>query len=111
MIDCRTYEISNIRPLAGEVLVEILEPTVTAGGIHIPETFPRYLEDLERVKALDPPQAQEAIIRKIGPANGAPPDFVLGDRVIVDRRSGRTVNQPPRCLKLVRQWDVLAKFV
>lgn len=110
MIDCTTYKVSNIVPLRGQVLIEIVEPTVSPGGIAFPETYAHYIDE-DAAPRLDQPTHQEAIVRRIGWINENPFDFGIGDRVIVRRGAGRTVNQPPRRLKLVRAEDLLAVFV
>lgn len=107
-LDCTTYKVSNIVPLRGQVLIEIVEPTVSPGGIAFPETYAHYIDE-DDAPRLDQPTHQEAIVRKFGV--GTSVDCVNGDRVIVRRGAGRTVNQPPRRLKLVRAEDLLAVFV
>lgn len=109
MLDCTTYRVSNIVPLRGQVLIEIVEPATSPGGIAFPETYARYIDE-DDAPRLDQPTHQEAIVRKFGV--GTSVDCVNGDRVIVRRGAGRTVNQPPpRRLKLVRAEDLLAVFV
>lgn len=107
-MNCTTYQVSNIRPLPGEVLLEILEPTMTAGGIHLSQTYLRDPGDEPRMP--DHPQSHEAIVRKINPRDGKEIGFVIGDRVLVDRRSGHRIHQAPRALKLVPVDKVLAVF-
>ena len=98
-IDLRDYQVTNVKPLPGDVIVELqLDRTITDGGIHIPEDSRDY--------------PVEAIVRKMGPIDvDDPVDFVVGDRVIVPQRIGTVINQHPRHLKLVKASDILAVFV
>ena len=107
MIDCRTYRVTNLTPLRGQVLIEICEPPTSAGGIAFPETYRHQIDESQLSSGQPPPQ--EAIVRKVG-AHDVALDFGPGDRVIVRCNSGRVVNQPPRSLKLVSADDLLAVF-
>ena len=85
----------RIRPLTGQVLVEVL-PTDThsAGGIE----FPQHTQSPEEVQAShrrpEPPPPLTGIVREIGPwpklKNGMAvlPDFGIGARVIVRHNAG-----------------------
>jgi co-chaperonin GroES (HSP10) len=107
MIDCRTYRVTNITPLSNQVLIEVCDPPVSAGGIAFPEAYAVYIDEERR--SAGQPAPIEGVVRKIGAHNGEL-GFGLGDRVIVRRGAGRQLNQPPRTLKLVGVDDVLAVF-
>lgn len=98
-IDLRDYQVTNVKPLPGDVIVELqLAKAHSDGGIFIPEDERDY--------------PVEAIVRKIGPWDvDKPVEFVVGDRVIVPQRVGTVINQKPRCLKLVKASDIVGLFV
>jgi co-chaperonin GroES (HSP10) len=106
----------TIKPLTGQVLVEMLPPeTESAGGIVFPQ---RSRSPEELTQAHDPsickePPAQ-AVVRAIGPwpqKNGkcVLPEFGIGARVVVSAYSGQKLRRGiGENFKLVNTEDVLA---
>jgi co-chaperonin GroES (HSP10) len=106
----------TIRPLIGQVLVEMLPPEAqSSGGIIFPE---RHRSPAELTEAHDPSICKEppsqAIVRAIGPwpqKNGKSvlPEFGLGARVVISAYSGQKLRRGiGENFKLVNTEDVLA---
>jgi chaperonin GroES len=100
----------NLRPLTGQVLVEILpENSVTAGGLFIPDTA-KVKDDMGKLPPL------KARVIRLGrwpqKKNGlcALPEFSPGDTVLVSQYSGEKVKSLGQMFRLVGLDDVLAKL-
>lgn len=106
----------KIRPLTGQVLVEILPADkVTAGGIEIPERVmsPEEVQESHRNPA--PPPPWQGIVREIGPWPKLPngmalmPEYGRGARVLIRHNAGIQMRRSIGTrLRMVRQSEVLA---
>lgn len=109
----------QIKPLTGQVLVEILpEDRRTAGGIELPE----HTQSPEEVQAShrrpEPPPPWQGIVRAIGDwpklRNGmlAMPEYGIGARVVVRHNAGVQMQRGiGEKFRMVRQEEVLAVLV
>ena len=106
----------KIRPLTGQVLVEILpSEKVSAGGIEIPEHTLSAEEHQQAAKNPRPPPPWTGIVREIGAwpklRNGllAMPEYGKGARVLVGHNAGiqmqRNIGER---FRMVHQDEVLA---
>lgn len=111
MIDCRNFKLTDIRPLTGQVLVELLPPPNQSGPIVLPESF---RDNFHKGTAEGPAQPWEGLVRKLGaPEPKRPFEVVLGDRVIVSHYASeqRAITEGRRRFKLVTAANILAKFI
>lgn len=98
-----------LRPLTGQILLEILPPEETTnGGIHIPETSRDGAPD-EKKSVL------KGIVRAMGPWKktkkgfGILPDFGIGAKVVVSPYRGTQVGKyVAERYRLVKSDDILA---
>ena len=106
----------RIKPLTGQVLVEILPADrSTAGGIELPERTLSPEEHQQNARHPTPPPPWTGIVREIGPwpklRNGllAMPEYGKGARVVIGHNAGiqmqRNIGER---FRMVRQEDVLA---
>lgn len=108
----------RIKPLTGEVLVELLpHDRLTAGGIEIPERCLSPYEVESRHLNPDKPKPWFGVVREIGAwpklkcGKLAMPEYGIGSRVILRHNSGTEIRYHERLkLRMVRQEDVLAVF-
>ncbi|HUD74791.1 MAG TPA: hypothetical protein VMQ76_06940 [Terracidiphilus sp.] len=106
----------NIKPLPGQVLVEILpDDKRTAGGIELPEHTPSPEENQEAARRPEMPIGLTGVVRAIGQwpklANGKAlmPEFGVGARVVLSRCAGLDLQRGiGERLKMVRNDQVLA---
>lgn len=107
----------KIRPLTGQVLIEVL-PTdnKTPGGIDLPEVV-RVSPDVVQEQSHDPQKPVPpniGIVRAIGPWPKLPngmtllPEFGVGARVAFNPYRGDQLRYETKPLRLVRLDDVLA---
>lgn len=106
----------SIRPLTGQVLIEILpRENITEGGIALADRSlsPEEVEQTHRNPT--PPEPWKGIVRSIGPwpklKNGMAvlPEYGIGARVIIGRHAGIEMERRlGERLRMVNQKDVLA---
>jgi len=110
-LDC-TVPITEIRPFAGHVLVELLNPPTAIGYIILPASIKARASMGVLVGEMEKFPGQEGLVRKLGlPDPEHPYEVGLGDRVIIKYYSGTNMRQPPRSYKLVKGTDILAVFI
>lgn len=110
-IDCRDFQVTNIVPKRGHVLVEML-PETEVGGIVIPDLFGGRAASGVVVREGEKHPLSQGIVRKLGPADPKQPfEFGLGDRVCFRFYAGTLMRQPPRQFKLIAAKDVAGVFV
>lgn len=104
-----------IRPLTNQILIRIIPPTQSEGGITLPQHTLSAEEVQERNHNPQPPPPEIGFVEAIGPwprlKNGmaVPPPFPPGVKVLVREGSGTKLNRGiGERLKLVRMQDVLA---
>lgn len=107
----------RIKPLLGQVLIEVLPPeTKTAGGVDLPEErplSPEFVEETHR-DPVKPAKNHIGIVRACGPwpktKNGLlrMPEFGLGQKVVFNPFTGTELTGRGHRLRMVRQDDVLA---
>ena len=106
----------RLRPLTGQVLVEILPAEkLTAGGIEIPQRSRSPEERHEAARRPEPPPPVTGIVKAVGPwpktkqGLAMLPEFQLGDKVLVGFHAGvqmqRSIGER---LRMVRFDQVLA---
>lgn len=106
----------TIRPLTGQVLVEILpRESLSAGGITIPEHTTSPEEHTQAAHNPIPPKPHIGIVKAIGQwpklKNGmaVPPAFGLGARVVVGHHAGIQMHRGiGEKFRMVRTEEVLA---
>lgn len=98
-----------IRPLSGQVLVELLQPPTQSGSMFLPEN--RKLSD-----NIGREPAREGIVRSCGvwamnkAGNLIPYEVKKGDRVMVDPVLGKHVMAYPWNLRIYDHRQILAKL-
>lgn len=90
----------NIRPLHDNVVVEVVEETVTSGGIVIPDTA-----DKER--------PQQGIVFAVGPGKTVEGktmamDVKKGDRILFSKYSGTEIKLDAKGYLVMKESDILA---
>lgn len=106
----------KIKPLTGQVLVEILpSETQSAGGIRLPDHTLSPEEHQERSHSPTPPPGITGIVRAIGSWPKLPsgralmPEFGIGNKVVLRPHSGQDMQRNVgERFKMVLQDDVLA---
>lgn len=109
----------KLRPLIGQVLVEVLPQEKTStGGIAFPDEMPLSPEAVQAGhRHPTPPEPLTCIVRAIGPwpkaKNGLAvlPDFKKGQRVLIPKHAGIEMEKEiGRNFRMVRYDQVLAVF-
>lgn len=106
----------RIKPLTGQVLVEILPADKrSAGGIDVPEHTPSPEENQQAAHRPTMPPGLTGVVKAIGPwpklANGMAlmPEFGVGARVVIGPHAGLDMTRGVgERLKMVRNDQVLA---
>jgi co-chaperonin GroES (HSP10) len=109
----------NIKPLTGQVLVELLPPEkCSAGGITIPDHTMSPDEHQEAARRPTMPPGLTGIVKAIGPwpktrtGFARMPEFGVGARVIIGRGAGLDLQRGiGERLKMVRNDQVLAVLI
>ena len=109
----------NVKPLTGQVLVEILPADKrTAGGIDLPEHTPSPEENQQSARRPEMPLGLTGVVKAIGQwpklANGmiVMPEFGVGARVVLSRGAGLDLQRGMgERLKMVRNDQVLAVLI
>jgi co-chaperonin GroES (HSP10) len=109
----------RIKPLTGQVLIEILPADKrTAGGIDLPEHTMSPEENQEAAHRPTMPPGLTGVVKAIGPwpklANGFAlmPEFGVGARVVIGRGAGLDLQRGiGERLKMVHQSQVLAVLI
>jgi co-chaperonin GroES (HSP10) len=106
----------KVRPLTGQVLVEILPAdSRSSGGIDLPEHTPSPEENQEAARRPSVPPGLTGVVKAIGAwpklANGMAlmPEFGVGTRVVIGPHAGLDLTRGiGERLKMVRNDQVLA---
>ena len=109
----------KLKPLTGQVLVEILPAeTRSAGGVDLPQHTPSPEENQEAARRPMMPPAVTGVVKAIGewPKTRSGllkmPEFGVGARVIIGPNAGLDLDQAiGRRFKMVRQSQVLAVLI
>ena len=96
MIDCRTFRASNLKPLKGEALVEIVSVLWTR-PIFIPKALRKKIDI----------SWQEGIVRRLGQGTF---EFGLGDRLVLSPHCGKVITEGKKTFRLVKGKDVIGLF-
>lgn len=105
MIDCTQFTLTNLRPLAGCVLIEIQKQPSTVNAIVLPDMAMKRIGVGGAIaRDGDKLPGQEAIVRKLGEGEF---EFSKGARIVVSAYAGKTVFEEGRHFKVVHKDDVL----
>lgn len=90
----------NIRPLHDHVVVEVVEETVTSGGIVIPDTADKERPQQGVVFAVGPGKAVDGKIMSM--------DVKKGDKILFSKYSGTEMKLDGKSYLVMKESDILA---
>lgn len=95
---------AKVLPLQGDVLVQVLEETLSPGGLHL----------LDRGHKDGPGQNRTGIVIRLGPwkstktGHAIVPEIKAGDKVLFAQHAGRTLEGEHQKMRLLDQNEILA---
>lgn len=110
-MDC-TRPITQVRPLRGQVLVELLPAPFQIGSISLPpQTKHRAGAGGALVRAMEKYPLLEGLVRAVNPTPGEKPEIVLGDRILCRFYAGKNLRHAGKEWKLLKLTDLEGVFV
>ena len=89
----------NIRPLHDRLIIEVLDESVTPGGIFIPVTNTSEKPQRGKAVAVGAGKYENGVLRKL--------DVKVGDQVLFGKYSGTEVKVNGKALLVMREEDIM----